>query len=71
MVYDLARRIFPLVIPVDGAVTDRARELMDRYRTLSARDAVHAAVVQVHDLQGICSYDDDFDLVEELIRIQP
>ena len=70
-VYDLARTILPLVIPVDCAVMDRARELMDRYRTLVARDAVHAAVVLVHNLQGICSYDDDFDLVEGLNRIEP
>lgn len=70
-VYDLARMILPLVIPVDCAVMDRARELMDRYRNLVARDAVHAAVVLVHNLQGICSYDTDFDSVKRLNRIEP
>ncbi len=71
LVYDLVRRIFPSVIPVTIEVLDRARSLMDEYRDLSARDALHAAVVQWHGLEGICSFDRDFDRIQDLRRIEP
>jgi uncharacterized protein len=70
-VYDLARQIVPLVIPVTVEVLDRARALLDRYSALSARDALHAAVVQSHGLSAICSYDRDFNGIEGLRRIEP
>ncbi len=70
-VYDLARRVLPLTIPIDDAVTDRARELMDAYPRLIARDAVHAAVVIARRLDGIASFDRDFDGIRGVKRIEP
>ena len=70
-VYDLTRTIFPVVLPIDSDVLDRARSTMDLHSGLMARDALHAAVVELHDLDGICSYDQDFDILEGLRRIQP
>lgn len=70
-VYDLARQLFPQVLPVTAEVLDEARALMDRYGQLSARDALHAAVVSVHGLEAICSYDRDFDALAGLRRIEP
>lgn len=70
-VFDLARRIVPSVLPVTAEVLDRARELMDRYETLVARDAVHAAVVRTNGLRAICSYDRDFDPIAGLQRVEP
>ena len=70
-VYDLARRLFPLVIPIDGDVLDRARLILDRDSRLMARDALHAAVVEIHSLEGICSFDRDFDRIESIRRIEP
>ncbi len=70
-VYDLACSIFPAILPVDSEVLDKARQLMDRHRSLMARDAVHAAVVLCGGLDGICSYDTDFDIVEGMSRIEP
>lgn len=69
--FDLTRRIFPLVVPIMVDVLDHARGLMDERPTLWARDAVHAAVVRVHGLDAICSYDRDFDAVAGLRRIEP
>jgi predicted nucleic acid-binding protein len=71
VVYDRARLIFPDVLPVTGDVTDRARSLMAGHPDLVARDAIHAAVVQVYDLDSICSFDRDFDRIPGLKRIQP
>jgi predicted nucleic acid-binding protein len=70
-VYDLARRLFPVVIPIDGDILDRARSLLDANSRLMARDALHAAVVETHSLEGICSFDRDFDRIESIRRIQP
>jgi predicted nucleic acid-binding protein len=70
-VYDLARTLFPVVIPIDGEVLDRARDILDSYPRLMARDALHASVVECHGLQGICSYDQDFDEISGLHRIEP
>ena len=70
-VFDLTRKIFPAVVPVDSEVVDKARRLMDEHRHLYARDAVHAAVVLIHDLDGICSFDRDFDRLSQLKRFEP
>lgn len=70
-VFDLARRAIPGTLPVTEHVVDRARSLMDRYDDLSARDALHSAVVLIHGLEGICSYDLDFDRVEGIRRLEP
>jgi len=70
-VYDLARRIVPVVLPIGSEAVDAARALMDRYEWLSARDALHAAVATAHDIREICSYDGHFDQVEGIERVQP
>ena len=69
--YDLTRTLFPDVIPVTGEVLDRAGVLLDEYPQLMARDALHAAVIELHGLEGICSYDRDFDQVRGLRRLEP
>ena len=70
-VFDEARRLFPVVLPINAAAQDLARDLMDDVPDLMARDALHAAVVFHHELEGICSYDTDFDRVDGLRRIEP
>ena len=70
-VCDSARRIFPMVLPITAEVVDRARALLDRAAGISARDALHAAVVETYELEGICSYDRGFDRVPGLKRVEP
>ncbi len=70
-VYDLTRRLFPVVVPITDAVLDRARALLDRYGGLMARDAVHAAVVQELGLAALVSYDRDVDVVRGVKRREP
>lgn len=70
-VYDLARQLFPNVVPISAEVMDRARELLDAYPSLMARDALHAAVVLHESLESICSYDRDFDGILGLRRTEP
>ena len=70
-VYARARILFPEVLPVTAAVMDAAKDLIGRITPLTARDAVHAAVCQVYELDGICSYDTDFDRIPGIHRITP
>lgn len=70
-VYDLARQIFPEIIPVTSEVLDQARRLLDMNARLMARDALHAAVVIGEGLDAICSYDRDFDGIPGVRRIEP
>ncbi len=70
-VYDLTREIFPLVLPISHVILDRARRLLDEHLELVARDALHAAVVQCHSLEAICSYDRNFDQIPWLRRFEP
>jgi predicted nucleic acid-binding protein len=70
-VYDLARRIVPVVFPVTAEILDLARALLDRHPKLMARDALHAAVCESAGLNEICSYDRDFDRIQGLKRLEP
>ncbi len=70
-VHDLARIIFPAVVPITGPLLDQARALLDRHPMLMARDALHAAVVLAEGFDAICSYDRDFDLIPGVRRIEP
>ena len=70
-VYDLARQLFPTVILISAAMLDRAREILDQTSGISARDAVHAAVVIIERFDAICSYDRDFDRIAGVRRIEP
>ncbi|MQA90417.1 MAG: PIN domain-containing protein [Gemmatimonas sp.] len=70
-VYDLTRQIVPTVLPVTADDLDVARDILDRYERLQARDAVHAAVAAANGIHVICSYDRDFDGLEGLERAEP
>lgn len=70
-VYDLTRQLFPDVIPVTARVLDRARALLDGSSGLVARDALHAAIVLDEGLDGIISFDRDFDRIPGIRRVQP
>lgn len=71
LVYDTARIVFPEVLAVTGEVMDGARRLLDEDGVLMARDAVHAAVVAAYGLASITSFDQDFDRVVGLQRVEP
>ncbi len=69
-VFDACRRIFSVVFPIEATTLDIARELLDQHSGVSARDALHAAVVEVHQLDAICSYDRGFDILG-IRRVEP
>lgn len=61
----------PNIIPITAAEITIAMRLMSETRSLSARDAIHAAVVFEHGLDGIITADRDFDRIPGLRRFDP
>lgn len=68
-VYDLFVQLCPVVFPVTLADTDRARDLLTSVRGISARDAVHAAVMLNHDVTAIATFDAGFDDIPRVERV--
>jgi predicted nucleic acid-binding protein len=68
-VYDLFVQLCPTVLPVTLADTDRAKMLMTGTKQVSARDAIHAAVMLNHDLDQIATFDGGFDRIEGVTRL--
>lgn len=69
-VYDLFVQICPVVFEISLADTDRARDLLMANPQLSARDAVHAAVMNNRDVQWIATFDQGFDGVPGIQRFE-
>ncbi len=69
-VYDLFVEICPVVLNVTLADTDRARDLVCDAVGVSARDAVHAAVMLNHELEWIATFDIGFDRVPGIRRLK-
>ncbi len=58
------------VVPVEEADVLRARDLVIRTKVLSARDALHVAVMLGQGITRIMSFDADFDRVPGIVRIK-
>jgi predicted nucleic acid-binding protein len=59
------------VLPVGEESMRHARLLMASIPELGPRAAVHAGVMRVHGIDRILSYDEDFDYVRGLERLEP
>ena len=61
----------PNIIPIANGEITTAMRLLAETPDLSSRDAIHAAVVINHSLEGIVSADQDFDRIPGLHRFDP
>ena len=57
------------VIPIEKADVLRAGEISQNRARLSARDALHIAIMERHGIRSILSFDSDFDRWPGLQRI--
>jgi predicted nucleic acid-binding protein len=57
------------VLPVDWIAVERAKNIVLGYPALSARDAVHLAVMENHGIDRILSFDTGFDRFPGIVRI--
>jgi predicted nucleic acid-binding protein len=69
-VYDMFVEICPVVLSVTLAETDRARDLVCGAKGVSARDAVHAAVMLNNDIEWIATFDVGFDSISGIRRLK-
>ena len=67
--FDALLRIVDHVYPVEAAYIERAKTLLLGLTPLSARDAVHIAIMQRNDILRIMSFDAGFDQPRGLERL--
>lgn len=59
--FDALLGIVDEAFPVDQAAVERAKQIVLGQKTLSARDAVHLATMQIHGVKRILSFDRGLD----------
>jgi predicted nucleic acid-binding protein len=67
--FDVLLRVVDEVLPIDLPVVQRAKEIMATDEVLSARDAVHVAVMEAHRITQILSFDAGFDRRRDIQRV--
>ena len=67
--FQLLLELVDEVLPVEKADVLRAGEIAQSRTLISARDAVHIAVMERHGIRSILSFDGDFDRWPGLQRI--
>ena len=59
--FDALLGIADQVLPVDAAAAGRAKEIVMGHRQMSARDALHLAIMEHYGIARILSFDAGFD----------
>ena len=59
--FDALLGVVDQVLPIDQAAAERAKALVLGSRQLSARDALHLAIMHEHRIEQILSFDAGFD----------
>lgn len=57
------------VLPIDRVTAERAKDIVMGHRQISARDAVHLAVMEQHGIERILSFDAGFDGFPGVMRL--
>ena len=57
------------VFPMDKTVLERAKQIVLAYTGLSARDAIHLAIMQQHGIDRILSFDTGLDQFPGITRL--
>ena len=67
--FDALIGIVDQVLAVDRPIAERAKQIVLGYRRLSARDAVHIAVMEHHGIEQIMTFDSGFDGFPGIARL--
>lgn len=67
--FDALLGVVDEVFSVDQAAVERAKQIVLGHTSLSARDAVHLAVMQIHGVGRILSFDRGFDGFPGITRL--
>ena len=67
--FDALLGVVDQVLPIDLADVQRARSLLVGPGDLSARDALHVAVMQRHGIERLMTFDRRFDVIPGIRRV--
>lgn len=67
--FEALRSIVDEILPVDWEAVNRARELVTAHVNMSARDALHVAIMERRGVELIMSFDKGFDSVPGVTRL--
>ena len=67
--FDALLGIVDEVLTVDRRAVERARQIVLEYQRLSARDAIHLAIMEQHGIKRILSFDAGFDGLPGITRL--
>ena len=67
--FDAVLGVVDEVLPVNSAAVERAKQIVLEYRRLSARDAVHLAIMEQQGIERILSFDLGFDSLPGITRL--
>ena len=67
--FDALMGIVDQVLAVDRSIAERTKQIVLGYRQLSARDAVHIAVMEHHGIEQIMTFDSGFDGFPGITRL--
>jgi uncharacterized protein len=67
--FDALLNVVDEVFAIERSAVERAKQIVLGYQRLSARDAVHLAVMEQHGIDRILSFDTDFDGFPGIMRL--
>jgi len=67
--FDALLGVVDEVLPVDHSIVERAKGIVLGHRHLSARDAVHLAVMEHHSIKNILTFDSGLDTFPGITRL--
>jgi predicted nucleic acid-binding protein len=68
--FDALLGVVDEVFPVDADIVERAKTILLARAHLSARDALHLAIMQRHGVEKILSFDEGFDGLPGIERLR-
>jgi predicted nucleic acid-binding protein len=67
--FDAITGIVDDVFPIDHEAVEAARRLIGAHHPLSARDAIHVAVMRIHGIRQVLTFDRGFDAIPGIERV--
>jgi len=67
--FDALLALVDAVLAVDQEAVVEAKQIVQGYPKLSARDALHLAVMRLHGIDRILSFDSGFDGIRGITRV--
>jgi len=67
--FDLVNAIADEVYSIEPADVEQAREVLENHPDVSARDALHVAVMQRRGIGVLLSFDGGFDCIPDIARL--